>query len=157
MSGKKLVSTRQSQGWRKNDFCWVPDGEEVTLSTRPTRETTDGPDGSARSLAGIACHKSTTTAIVVPDEDPDGMAARIRQHYLLGGFNERLVSDMVGSAGFAWITGHNLKMFMRNYPTLTSLSRRLAEMVQRDIADINPGMVVEYRENKISPRPHGHA
>ena len=62
---KVLVSTKEKQGLRKNDFCHVPDGELLAFSTECDGESVDGNCGCRRSFSGIASHKGTTTAKVV--------------------------------------------------------------------------------------------
>ncbi|MDP3729411.1 MAG: hypothetical protein Q8R26_01465 [bacterium] len=63
---KLLVSTKETQGHRENDFCFVPDSEFVTF---PVIECTgEGPDdkcGCRRSMSGLISKKGTTTFGVV--------------------------------------------------------------------------------------------
>jgi len=62
MSIQIFVSTKETQGQRENDFCFVPEGEIVNLkSLTCSNETVDGHCGCKRSLYGIKCLKSTTT------------------------------------------------------------------------------------------------
>ena len=59
------VATQRTQGQRKNDFCYVPEGELVTFSSECDRETIDGKCGCKRSMVGLKSLKSTTTVQVV--------------------------------------------------------------------------------------------
>lgn len=62
---KIFVSTKKTQGQRKNDFSFVPSGEVVIHPTfECDGETIDGGCGCRRSLSGISCHKATTTMVV---------------------------------------------------------------------------------------------
>jgi hypothetical protein len=61
---KVLVSTQLTQGKRKNDFCFVPEDEIVTLGVECDGESIDGECGCRRSLGGVECHKATTTVKV---------------------------------------------------------------------------------------------
>ena len=61
---KILVATTKTQGTRKNDFCFVPEGEPLTFGFECDHEAIDGNCGCRRALVGIACLKATTTMAV---------------------------------------------------------------------------------------------
>ena len=62
---KVLVATRNTQGQRGNDFCFVPEGEIVAFpAAECTGEKIDGSCGCRRSMEGIKSHKATTTVMV---------------------------------------------------------------------------------------------
>ncbi len=56
-----LVATRQTQGGRRNDFCFVPEDELVVFGSECDREPIDGDCGCRRSMSGIVSCKATTT------------------------------------------------------------------------------------------------
>ena len=57
-----FVATRQTQGQRDNDFCFVPEGEIVTFPVFTcTGEEADGACGCRRSLCGVYSSTGTTT------------------------------------------------------------------------------------------------
>ena len=58
---KVLVSTCESQGKRKNDFCYVPEGELVRLGMECDGGKPDDSCGCSRSMVGMTCAKGTTT------------------------------------------------------------------------------------------------
>ena len=60
-----FVSTKETQGRRKNDFCFVPDNEPVLFGSACACESVDGKCGCKRSLVGAYCHIATTTFKVV--------------------------------------------------------------------------------------------
>jgi len=62
---KVLVSTKETQGQRKNDFCFVPEGEILRFGFECDNEGIDSRCGCRRSMSGIFCHKATTTFKVV--------------------------------------------------------------------------------------------
>lgn len=65
---KYLVATRETQGKRDNDFCFVPEGEPVSpMGFECSREAVDGPCGCRRSLSGTTTLTATTTFRVVED------------------------------------------------------------------------------------------
>lgn len=64
---KLFVATQETQGKRKNDFCWVPEGEPLRFGSECDFETVDGNCGCRRSLSGMKCHKATTTFKVIDD------------------------------------------------------------------------------------------
>lgn len=62
---KCLISTRETQGQRANDFCWVPSGELVMVPiTICSGETADASCGCARSMVGTTTKSATTTVLV---------------------------------------------------------------------------------------------
>jgi hypothetical protein len=60
-----LVSTKETQGNRDNDFSWVEEGEMVIFGFQCDGATPDDSCGCARSMVGIEKHKATTTVKVV--------------------------------------------------------------------------------------------
>lgn len=58
---KVLVSTRETQGERKNDFCHVEENELVMFPFECDGEVVDGSCGCKRSVAGFISHKASTT------------------------------------------------------------------------------------------------
>ena len=58
---KILVSTKEKQGNRKNDFCFTDDREYVKFGMECDRETLDGHCGCKRSMVGVKTLKATTT------------------------------------------------------------------------------------------------
>jgi hypothetical protein len=61
---KVFVSTRDTQGQRKNDFCYVPEGELVMVGEKCTGGTVDDDCGCCRSMVGLKSRRSTTTFMV---------------------------------------------------------------------------------------------
>jgi len=81
---KVLVATKEGQGIRKNDFCWVPEGEIVHFGFECDRDK-EGPDGHCgcrRAMVGLECAKATTTMKVaeVPVKRRE-IVARLKKHY----------------------------------------------------------------------------
>ena len=66
---KILVSTKETQGQRKNDFCHVPEGEIVTFATECDGESVDGNCGCRRSMVGVESLSATTTIKIVDDPE----------------------------------------------------------------------------------------
>jgi len=62
-----LVATKYGQGIRKNDFCWVPEGEILHFGFEcdSDRDDIDGYCGCRRGMVGLDCAKATTTMKVV--------------------------------------------------------------------------------------------
>lgn len=75
-----LVATRETQGDRDNDFCFVPEGELVRWGTECSGATVDDYCGCRRSMVGFDCHKATTTMKVVDvDITPEEYVAKYKQ------------------------------------------------------------------------------
>ena len=84
---KILVSTTETQGQRDNDFCFVPEGEIVKRDSHMCDTHPDGKCGCARALAGIDCHKATTTMKVVDlPITEDELKEKIYKSLLNGGW-----------------------------------------------------------------------
>ncbi len=62
---KVMVATKETQGRRKNDFCWATEGEILRFGMECDGEEVDGGCGCRRSLVGVDSMKATTTAKVV--------------------------------------------------------------------------------------------
>jgi hypothetical protein len=82
---KVLVATKESQGKRKNDFCWVPEGEIVHFAFEcDSDRNPDGPCGCRRSMVGIDCTKSTTTMKVkTVGATKDFVTTKLKLHYIV--------------------------------------------------------------------------
>lgn len=66
---KVFTATSKTQGQRKNDFDFVPEGELVTFGFECDGESVDDSCGCRRSLVGTLCHKGTTTFAVEDRKD----------------------------------------------------------------------------------------
>ena len=77
---KVLVSTCESQGKRKNDFCYVSEGELVKLGFECDGGKVDDVCGCSRSMIGMACGKGTTTMKVA--DKPEMTPALFREELL---------------------------------------------------------------------------
>lgn len=62
---KVLVSTKETQGQRSNDFTWTNEGELLKYGFECDRESVDGSCGCKRSLVGVTTSKATTTMKVI--------------------------------------------------------------------------------------------
>jgi len=85
---KILVATEETQGQRRNDFCWAEEGEIVTYGSECADEAVDGPCGCRRSLRGLLTRKATTTFLVVERRDlgPRELAGLVAQSLVAGGW-----------------------------------------------------------------------
>jgi hypothetical protein len=126
---KVLVSTKETQGQRKNDFSWANEGELVTFSMDCDGEKVDGRCGCRRSMSGIVTHKATTTMKVI---DVD-----IRPTQLLPALVEGIRE--------AWGT------VMKDKEIIEMARNDLRELLQ--LADVfTVGKIVERRGNKYQTR-----
>jgi len=84
---KVLVATKETQGQRKNDFCWVPEGEIVKFGFDCDGDAVDGSCGCRRSLVGIQCSKATTTMKVAEVDFTKGeLKAKLRESLVREGW-----------------------------------------------------------------------
>jgi hypothetical protein len=65
---KVFIATKETQGKRKNDFCFCIKNELVKFSSECDREKIDGHCGCKRSMGGFDSLKATTTFKVI-DKD----------------------------------------------------------------------------------------
>ncbi len=81
---KWLVATMETQGQRKNDFCWVNDGNYLHFGMECDGETVDGGCGCRRAMVDVETAKATTTmkVIEVGDAELDNIKTRLIQHYM---------------------------------------------------------------------------
>jgi hypothetical protein len=76
---KILVSTKETQGQRENDFCFVPEGEFVTnygIVCNRDSDDPDGPCGCRRSFIDDVGHGTTTAKV----EDVPSAVAEAQIH-----------------------------------------------------------------------------
>lgn len=128
---KVFVATKETQGQRANDFCFVPEGEVVTFpSSVCTNQKADDSCGCARSLTGTKTHKATTTAKVA---------------LLQGGKPQLLLTlrEFLHSAGWA--------EYMTPEEQRVSIEEDARELI-RVASMFAVGDVVEYRDGVMTQR-----
>src|SRR4051794_34110350 len=59
-----LVTTKRTQGQRKNDFCWTGEDEIAIFGSQCDRGSVDDACGCRRAMAGLDSSKATTTVKV---------------------------------------------------------------------------------------------
>jgi hypothetical protein len=130
---KVLVSTEQTQGERKSDFCWVPEDEILTFGFEcdADRGKIDGGCGCRRSFSGVECKKATTTAKVIERDD------------LTVGKLSTLLFDSLLASGWAEMSSDR---------ELRHWAERDAQEMARLADHFNVGDVIEKRGQKIQSR-----
>jgi hypothetical protein len=116
---KILVATKETQGDRRNDFCWCEEGEIVEPSLIECGgETVDGRCGCRRSLCGLKTRLATTTFKVAD--------VRLKVLELA-----RMICESDRAAGFRGIefeahliTARELNRIASNFPMGAILERR---------------------------------
>lgn len=118
---KVLVATEKTQGKRRNDFCFVPEGEIVVFGAiQCTGESIDGKCGCKRSMTGLECGKATTTMQVVEREiTPAQLKEMVVRHMEKGGYGS---GDNVRE--FADETVNTLTEILENFPLNSILEKR---------------------------------
>lgn len=98
-----LTATRQGQGERPNDYCFVIEGELV-LAQEPCatdRQNPDGGCGCGRAFVGLSSHRATTTTLVRElDFTPGDVSLAVSSYFAAGGggpevFGQREFTAMV--------------------------------------------------------------
>jgi hypothetical protein len=132
---KVLTATRQTQGWRKNDYSWTVDGELVLLVPGEcSGGSVDDGCGCRRGMSGMVSHRATTTMKVVDrnDLDPDSYPI--------------LIVDALQSQGY-------LKDVSLADPEVSEWVQEL-NVALMNLADSFPvGTVVERRGDVLVARP----
>jgi hypothetical protein len=86
---KVLTATKETQGWRDNDFCCAVEGELVLFPPLECgRGSVDDGCGCRRSMAGLGSHLATTTIKVADRRELDP------ETYFT------LISDALGDMGY---------------------------------------------------------
>lgn len=123
-----FVSTKETQGHRKNDFCFVPENEPVLFGSE-CDQSVDGKCGCKRSLVGAYCRTATTTFKVVNTPmSKDDYVERMLQSSRDGG----------------WPIDTNKEFYSAVYENIQEILK---------IADyFNDGDILERRGSKIKTR-----
>ena len=124
---KILASTKDTQGRRENDFCFVPEGEPVVLRTFVCDDKADDVCGCARSMSGIFCKQSTTTV--------------------------KVIDAPLTSEGLKWyaLSGHIVSGWTVDKQTLSNVALMIDDLLaEADKHEV--GEVLEYREGVFSAR-----
>lgn len=67
---KVLTATRETQGWRANDYCWAIEGELVIfIPLECSGGSVDDECGCRRGMGGMTSRRATTTMKVVDRSD----------------------------------------------------------------------------------------
>lgn len=127
---KVLVSTKETQKQRINDFSWVPEGELVTFGSECGRGSVDDHCGCRRSMVGVECMMATTTMKVV--ERPELTSEKLE---------EAILSSLVAGG---WYEADD--------PEAKSWARSAAEELIRLASAFSEGNVVEKRDKKFQQR-----
>ncbi len=91
-----LVSTTETQGQRRSDFCHVSEGELVTFPFECDcdRDDVDGHCGCRRSMSGVKAHRATTTMKVAElPGDREALLALLAEGLRASGWERVLGAD----------------------------------------------------------------
>ena len=96
---KALVSTKETQGQRGNDFSWTQEGELVTFGSECDRESVDGRCGCKRAMSGLTTLKATTTVKVtdLPALTQETLAEQIKRHLIKDWHLEEPIAASIAS------------------------------------------------------------
>jgi hypothetical protein len=93
---KVLVATKETQGQRKNDFCWCEPDELLIFGFECDGEEIDGNCGCRRSMCGVNTRAATTTMKVIDkDISKEDFVAGIRKSLKDGGWSIE-IQDLAG-------------------------------------------------------------
>jgi hypothetical protein len=126
---KLLVATTKTQGDKKNDFNWLPNGEYVVMGMvcDTDRGDPDGGCGCGRAFEGIDHLKSATTAEVVEvDFDRAAWVEMVRLSKTKAGW-----AEMDNFDDFYTATADEMIELVRDLPAGTVVGRRIDDLVIR--------------------------
>lgn len=89
---KILVATRETQGRRASDFCFVDEGEPVTFAGEcdTDRDDIDGGCGCRRAMTGLQGRTGTTTfKVAEKDMDSSQFFELLCESYIKAGYGSR--------------------------------------------------------------------
>jgi len=124
---KVLVSTKETQGQRPNDFCWVPEGEIVKYGFDCDGDAVDGSCGCRRSLVGLECSKATTTMKVAQVDFTKGeLKAMLRESLIRDGWMDCYKTAAMKRDFLTreWAAFEHLLEVAKNLPVGTIVERR---------------------------------
>ena len=78
---RAFVATKETQGKRKNDFCFAEEKEMVWFGGECDNEPIDGACGCKRAMCGVKTRLATTTFAFVEYGDEDAIKRCLRQFY----------------------------------------------------------------------------
>jgi hypothetical protein len=78
---RAFVATKETQGKRKNDFCFVEEKEMVWFGGECDNEPIDGACGCKRAMCGVKTRMATTTFAFVEYGDEDAIRKSLLQFY----------------------------------------------------------------------------
>lgn len=94
-----LVATCETQGTRKNDFCFAPEEEPVTFPMSCDGGRVDDRCGCRRCMTGVASLKTTTTMRVAAFEGTAEDLHKIyEQYYVQGGWGKHMQPEAISEA-----------------------------------------------------------
>ncbi len=129
---KVLVATSRTQGARSDDFNWCVEGELVWVQEPCWRDKRRDPRscGCGRAFAGLASHRSTTTAAVkeLPWMTVDRYVDAMCESFRATGW----------PADLAPIVAVDLARFAATWPTGAILQRDLDSISLRTPLDAHP-------------------
>jgi len=124
---KVLTATRDTQGWRDDDFCWTVEGELVLFAPIECGHGyVDDGCGCRRSMAGVVSHRATTTVKVVErnDLDPHTYCTFIADALASMGYVPENVREEPGVQEWLRDLGHELIFLASNVAPGAVLERR---------------------------------
>ncbi len=133
MKTRVFIATRETQGYRKNDFDFCEDGELVVFPMMECdREEVDGDCGCRRSMIGLDCGKATTTFKIVEHEItiPD-LVTKIHEHYKRNGWDKLMSDDELHNLAETEITA--IQSIVLRYIPGTIMERRGINIQNRTI------------------------
>lgn len=122
---KVLVATKEMQGSRPNDFCFLPEGALVGFCHTHDGEDIDAICGCQRSLGGLAIDRSTTTFKVVEREiEREDYVSHVIEA------NQEFIGGPVSEDTFR-AEANELLRIARHFPTSAIIERRGAAFSMR--------------------------
>jgi hypothetical protein len=95
---KVFVSTKETQGMRENDFCYVPESELVRVGSI-CDDDINNPDsdcGCSRMLVGLHCNKGTTTVkVALVNMTKEQYINEYIKYHAFSSFGESVVKEEV--------------------------------------------------------------
>lgn len=152
---KYLVSTEETQGQRANDFCFVPEGEQVHTAFACSSGSTDDHCGCRRSLGGVDACRGTTT-MKVAEAPIDVVLAGLRRAYINEGWyipGAQKISDVFDDATGTLPEGVDAKLLScYGDDEMDEKVLKEAKSLAHALSAFPVGQVCEYRHGRVSPR-----
>ncbi len=140
---------------RPSDLNGEP-GELALLGSRCGQHDVDSRSCEClRTMFGARSRRRGTTMVVVERELAEPLAQTVLDALKAAEWNDPRLDTRRTAKAFSWLAGGDAAALSSGRPTLSDLAVGLAEAMDRMVANVPLGAVVEFRNGRLLVRPEG--